>query len=118
MLPEEYKPFIADLVSATTQNKLKWSRATGPNTLVATPNQKSRVLIDTYYSQVDKNVTSCINLTLFETPSNKLLDEIVICDQDTQDYELLKQLYQAARKQFADSGVNGVLTEISASLKA
>jgi hypothetical protein len=43
--------------------------------------------------------------------------EIVICDQDTQDYELLKQLYQAARKQFADSGVNGVLSWISASLK-
>lgn len=117
MLPEEYKPFIADLIDATRHNKLKWSRETGPSAFIAMPTERSKVLIDTYYSQVEQTITSCINLTLFETPSEKLLDEIVISDQDALDYDLLKQLYQVARKQFADSGINAVLTEISASLK-
>jgi hypothetical protein len=117
MLPEEYKPFIADLIDATAHNKLKWARESSPGALVAKPTDKSRVVIDTYYSQVEQNVTSCINLTLFETSSDKLIDEIVICEQDTQDYALLKQLYLAARKQFADNGINPVLSQISASLK-
>jgi len=120
MLPEEYRGFIHDLTGATGQNKVTWTRGSSPDIFIAEPtNTKFRVLIDTYYSEIAQATASCINLTIFEKPSGKLLDEIVICDKDAQpeDYTLLKELYTAARKQFADKGINTVLTEISASLK-
>jgi hypothetical protein len=119
MLPEEYKIVVQDLINATSQGKVVWSRGSSPDTFVAEPNNKTKVLIDAYYSQAAQTTASCINITLFEKASGKLIDEIVICDQDNQpqDYELLKQLYLTARKQFADKGINPLLTEISASIK-
>lgn len=119
MLSEAYKGVINDLITATNQGKLTWSRGNSPTIYIALPNRKTKVLIDTFYSEADQTTTSCIDLTIFENSSGKILDEIVICDRDQfpNDYTLLHTLYEGARDQFADKGLNQVLTEISASLK-
>jgi hypothetical protein len=60
---------------------------TGTNLLP--PNGRRRILLDTYNAQVDNNINSCINLALFDGETNRLLDEIVICDQAGQMDDLI-----------------------------
>jgi hypothetical protein len=119
MLLQEYRKFINDLIEATRGNKLHWTRGTSPSSFSATPNTKRRILLDAYNAQVENNTNSCINMALFDEPSNKLLDELVICDQADQmeDYNLIKDFYQLVKKQYADKEINPILTEITASIR-
>jgi len=120
MLQPTYKEMINKLIEFTNQNKIHWIRDDdNPDAFFISPNADSKILLDNYYSQFDNTVNSCINMTIFELPSNKILDEIVICNAADQvaDFALVNKLYQLAKKQYSDTGLNATISAITKSLK-
>lgn len=120
MLQAEYKALINQLIEATDQGKVQWAKGSSAGAFIVNANGKSKILVDNYYSQYNNITNSCISMTVFSIPSNKLLDEVVICDQTNQmdDFNLLNALYQSAKKQYSDVDINPFLTEITESLKS
>ena len=120
MLLDRYKGFIKELIDATREDKMHWSRGTSPSSFLAVADKRIRILIDTYNAQVDNSVNSCINLAIFDGLANIPVEEMVICDQaagQIEDYHLISELYQLAKMQYSDKAVSPILTEITRSLR-
>jgi len=121
MLRPEYIPLIQTLVESTHDGILIWTKAERFHSYCSYPTAEQKVLIDKYYSRVEGQTLTCLNLTIFKL-TGEIIDEIVLCRsvEDPNDFELLDSLYREVESQFnkqEEKKVEPVLAQITQSLR-
>jgi hypothetical protein len=119
MLGTEQKKLILTLTRATQQSKLNWQKESILAFRAAIP--LSVFLIDKYYSLVNNQQITCVNLTIF-TDDNKIIDEIIACSaaDSTEDFNLFNNLYKAVEQQYiqqSNEKLNPIISRINDSIE-
>lgn len=124
MITEAYIPLITALVNATKAAMLKWKPyASNKNQVSANPTPDQMILLDRYFGTgVDGVQRPCVNLSIFNVPDGKFIDELVISriSDNAGLFDELDSLYNAAQSQVDRSHsdkIAPVLTHITQSLQ-
>jgi hypothetical protein len=122
MFRDEYIPLIKALVQSTKAGLLAWSKGQSHLAYASQPTPEQTILVDKYFSIVDEQSNTCINLTIFAS-DDTIIDEIVLCKavDEPNNFDLLDSLYQEVEAQYARNSstkVPPVLNHITESLSA
>lgn len=122
MFRDEYIPLIKTLVQSTKTGLLVWSKGQSHLAYTSQPTPEQMILVDKYFSIVDEQPNTCINLTIFAS-DDTIIDEIVLCKavDEPNNFDLLDSLYQEVETQHArnsNTKVPPVLNHITESLSA